>query len=123
MKIRNGFVSNSSSSSFIVLLSQNGLEAVNSGLDEDQKTFFKYLLKEIDFDDKKAFIFEKNDGEHFEGYNSTEDKVREYFKIEKHSYEEDYQEAMEKVGLIEDVILEKRKDNEKYIKVIQSLDF
>jgi len=58
MKIRNGFVSNSSSSSFILATTKENLEHVISSLTEDQVKLYKKMERSIT-DRKKVEAFGK----------------------------------------------------------------
>jgi len=63
MKIRNGFVSNSSSSSFMAIISPSGFEALQKNLSDIEQLIVKKFCKKIMLEGKALYLYDKASGE------------------------------------------------------------
>lgn len=106
MKTRNGFVSNSSSSSFIIIIGKETADKIIETLDPFVKETVEWLKEEHTLDGKKLYIFEGFSGEAgctFDNFKPSKEfkaKIKEDDCGGPSNYFDEFEELARKAGAI-----------------------
>ncbi len=65
MKIRNGFVSNSSSSSFTMIVSEDDHKRIMEAMDADAREYVRFFIAHGQIGEQKVIAIQHNSGERF----------------------------------------------------------